>query len=104
MITLNVDNRHVTIKGAPAAIIRRLEVITSYKVAGAHFSPAYQAKRWDGREHLLKYSKKHGYRFPTGLLKDAIKELKRSFQRVEVISKTKGYWVIKCQKTILKPT
>jgi 16S rRNA G1207 methylase RsmC len=34
----------------------------------------------------------------------AIKELQKSFQQVEVISKTKGYWVIKSQKTILKPT
>jgi len=70
MITLLVNNKHVRIRDAKASDIRKLEVICSYMIAGAYFSRAFQNKVWDGREHLLKYSTKHGYRAPIGLRED----------------------------------
>jgi len=69
MITLIADNRYVKIKGASKQTIRELERATSYLVAGHRFSPAFRRRRWDGREHLLKYSSK-GYRAPAGLMGD----------------------------------
>ncbi len=77
MLTLVADTRYVTIKGAKQSTIRKLEVITSYMVAGAYFSEAFRRHVWDGREHLLKFSRKHGYRAPVGLLDDIVTELKR---------------------------
>jgi 16S rRNA (guanine1207-N2)-methyltransferase len=66
------------------------------KVIYDGFAQAYQNLVPDGRLYIV-------IRRDLGA-ESAIKELKKSFQRVEVISKTKGYWVIESQKTILKPT
>ena len=66
------------------------------KVIYDGFAQAYQNLVTDGRLYIV-------MRRDLGA-ESAIKELQKSFQRVEVISKTKGYWVIKSQKTILKPT
>jgi superfamily II DNA or RNA helicase len=77
MITLAVDNRYVTIRGADRRALRMLETCTSYLVSGYYFSPAYRAHRWDGREHLLKYSSAHGYRVPIGLLMDVAGAFKK---------------------------
>ena len=66
------------------------------KVIYDGFSQAYQNLAENGRLFIV-------IRRDLGA-ESAIKELRKSFQRVEVISKTKGYWVIKSQKTILKPT
>lgn len=40
------------------------------------FSPAWRNKVWDGREHLLKFSKKEGYTLPTGLAVLAARKLR----------------------------
>lgn len=69
-IQLTVDNRYVSIQGASRRIIRKLERVTSYLVAGFMHSPAFKAKRWDGRDHLMKFNRKRGYRAPVGLLDD----------------------------------
>lgn len=66
------------------------------KVIYDGFAQAYQNLAENGRLFIV-------IRRDLGA-ESAIKELRKSFQRVEVISKTKGYWVIKSQKTILKPT
>lgn len=77
MITLTVDNRNVYITGALPPVIRRLEGLTSYKVAGSHFAPSFRAKRWDGKEHLLHYSERRGYFAPVGLAIDIATEFRR---------------------------
>jgi superfamily II DNA or RNA helicase len=77
MIKILIRNRKSTLKHAPLSVIRKLEKKTSYLTMGYYFAPSYRSKRWDGRLHLLKYSKKHGYRFPTGLLKDVERCLKK---------------------------
>lgn len=89
MISLIAGTRYVSIRGAQRSTIRKLEKITSYMVAGAYFSKAFQRKVWDGREHLLKFSNKHGYRAPVGLLEDIITELKRL--KIEYKLETKGW-------------
>lgn len=86
MITLIVDNRYVVVKGADRHTRRAIEAITSYKVAGAHFSQAYKQHWWDGREHLMKLSKKLGYIFPTGLLKSVLIELKKRRRMYRLIN------------------
>ena len=75
MTTLSLDNRYVTIIGAPRSILRQLEEITSYFVEGYYHSPSYRAGHWDGREHLLKYNAKKGYHAPIGLFQDICKKL-----------------------------
>ena len=84
-IQLIVDNQFVRIKKASSSVIRKIEKITSYPIAGHFFSPAFRAKRWDGKEHLLKYSKKYGYRAPTGLLMNILLLLKENYLDLDVI-------------------
>lgn len=85
-IRLNTDNRHVYIKGASPNTLRALEHVTSYLVAGYMFSPAYRARprRWDGREHLLKFSPKKGYKAPIGLLGDIVRTLNEMGKRYDM--------------------
>lgn len=47
-----------------------MNAVTSYKVAGAQYSPAFRKGWWDGRERLMTHSAKYGYRVPIGLLED----------------------------------
>lgn len=75
-ITLNIDNRYVHIRGAERQTICALEQVTSYLVAGFMYAPSWRAKRWDGREHLLKFISGKGYRAPIGLLEDIVNTLK----------------------------
>lgn len=75
-LTLVADNRVVSLEG-PATSDKRflsaLDRATSYAVAGHRFSPAFKAKQWDGRDHLLKWSKRADrYQIPIGLLPDAL--------------------------------
>jgi superfamily II DNA or RNA helicase len=74
-ITLTYDNRHVYIAGATMSQLRRLESVTSYLVAGHRYAPGFKKGWWDGREHLLKSSEKHGWHAPVGLLQDITQEL-----------------------------
>lgn len=75
MITLNLTNRRVLIIGAKRKQIRSLEAATSYRVEGARFSQAFRKGWWDGKEHLLTYSAKHGYNAPIGLHEDIARAL-----------------------------
>jgi superfamily II DNA or RNA helicase len=86
VITLKVDNRYVRISGADRGEIRKLERITSYRVAGAYYSPAFRSKRWDGREHLLRFSRRHGYRAPAGLLEDILVELRAHKFKYKIVT------------------
>lgn len=75
VIRLVIDNQNVIIQGAPSPVIRELEKACSYLVAGHWFAPAFKAKRWDGREHLLVF-KKGRYIAPIGLLPDIRRTLR----------------------------
>lgn len=86
-VQLIVDNKFICIKNASRATIRKIGKITSYLVAGHYFSPSFRARRWDGREHLLKYSKKYGYRVHTGLLINIVTFLKENKIKFKVIDK-----------------
>ena len=74
-IKLDIDNRHVYIRGAGSTTMRTLEKVTSYLVAGFMYAPSFKAKRWDGREHLLKFRPGKGYRAPIGLFGDIVRTL-----------------------------
>lgn len=87
MIELTVTNQHVLIRGASPAHIRALAKVTSYKVAGHAFSPAFRAHKWDGREKLMTFSRK-AYRAPAGLLLDIVQALKRRHKAFRVIDET----------------
>jgi len=87
MVTLIANNHHVRIKGASRKALRKLEKRASYRVAGFQFAPSFQRGWWDGREHLLKFSNKHGYRVPIGLLAEVYLELRRNGVKCRVVDK-----------------
>jgi len=64
-IILLVDNVHTRILGHYPH--RAVDEATSFLMPGCWFTPAYKAKRWDGRVRLLNWKTSS---FPTGLLKD----------------------------------
>lgn len=53
------------------------------------FSPAWRAKVWDGREHLMKFSRRDGYTIPTGLAVLVLKKLRSIGETVTIIDVTK---------------
>jgi superfamily II DNA or RNA helicase len=75
-IVLKLTNRQLHIEGASQKTLRAIDKATSYMVSGAQFAPAFQSKRWDGFEHLLKFSKKAGYHVPSGLVVDVLRVLR----------------------------
>lgn len=87
-ITLTIDNRIVRIDGADLKTIRKIDSICSYRVAGYYFSPAYKSRRWDGKEHLFKFSKSKGYHVPSGMIDDVVAVLKKLKKKYSVIFKT----------------
>ena len=89
MIELLLDNRVVVIRNASRAILRSIEDITSYRVAGFMFSPAYKAGRWDGKEHLLSHSARRGYNAPVGLATDICRLLAEEGERYRVTFQTR---------------
>jgi superfamily II DNA or RNA helicase len=89
MIKLKLNNKSVLIEGADRGTIRKLDAITSYRVEGFQFSPAFRTKRWDGKEHLLRFSKVRGYHAPSGLAIDIARKLKELGKRYTVEFSTK---------------
>jgi superfamily II DNA or RNA helicase len=84
MILLILRNNFISIKGANRKLIRAINSATSYKVAGSQFARSFQKGWWDGREKLLKYTEKHGYTFPAGLLYDVINLLEKHNIKYEI--------------------
>lgn len=84
MITLDADNRYVHIRGADRSTIRKIEKVTSYLVAGFMFAPSFRRRVWDGREHLMAFSEKEGYRVPFGLLGDVMRCLDEEGERYKL--------------------
>lgn len=72
---IEFTDTHLVIRGASRDLLRKIDQATSYKVAGHKFAPAFKNGYWDGKEHLLKHSSKHGYRVPIGLAEDVVKIL-----------------------------
>lgn len=86
MITLTVTSRHVYIEGANKAEYKLLDEATSWRVEGFYRSPAFKAKHWDGKTHLIKFSRKHGYRAPVGMLdplKEQLDEMEAEYEVVD---------------------
>jgi len=55
--------------------MKQVDDLTSYPVAGAEFSDAYRNGYWDGREHLLRKSRKGDYHIaPTGVMSEVCAE------------------------------
>lgn len=83
-VTLTISNRYVRVDGVDLKTLRALDKACSYKVAGYFFSPAFKARRWDGKEHLFKFSKKTGYRAPAGMAEEIAQLLKKRRVRYAV--------------------
>ena len=79
-VTLRITNRQLFIDGASRKLLRAVDKATRYAIAGAQFAPAFRSKRWDGMEHLLRFSAKQGYHMPSGLVVDVIRVLKHRRQ------------------------
>lgn len=75
VIHLEIGNRQIRIHGMDRATMRELDAICSYKVEGYWFDPRFKRRVWDGKEHLLKFHRTHGYRVPTGMLTDILDAL-----------------------------
>lgn len=53
-----------------------LDPVTSYRVDGCWFAPAFKQGHWDGYERFIEFDrKKQQYRFPTGFLTRVVKAL-----------------------------
>lgn len=71
-----LTNQEIHLQDAPDALVKRLRRILSYEPEGAVFSDAYREKRWDGRIHLLRWSKRtKSWQAPAGLAEDIFDEL-----------------------------
>jgi superfamily II DNA or RNA helicase len=76
MVKLRLDNRWIYITGAPRSIMRELESVTSYRVAGFMFAPSFKKGYWDGKEHLMCFTSTRGYHAPRGLAVDIARTLR----------------------------
>jgi superfamily II DNA or RNA helicase len=89
MIKIFINNKYAYIRGARPAAIQDLEKICSYYVAGFVHSKQFQARRWDGREHLLNFVPKKGHRIPVGLVSDVLSYFEEKSANVKIINKKK---------------
>lgn len=87
MVTLTLSNRFVRIEGAGRALMRKLVKATSYKVAGAHWAPAFRAGHWDGTEGLIR-AIKGVYHAPAGLLTEIAAVLRGAGADYRLIDET----------------
>lgn len=54
---------------APPSVLKELDTLASYPIDGAQYSKAFRMGMWDGREHLLRKSKRGDFHLiPTGIL------------------------------------
>lgn len=88
-VTLKLDNRFVVVEGADLSTLRAIDKVCSYSVAGYYFSPAYKSRRWDGKEHLFKMSRKKGCYAPAGMAEDIARTLKARGVKYDVEFGTK---------------
>lgn len=88
MVALRLTNRRLFVSDLPRKIARALDAAMSYNVAGGQFSAAFKAHRWDGKEHLLKFSDKLGYYCPAGLVVDVLRVLRASGTRYTLKDET----------------
>lgn len=84
-VTLTISNRFVRVDKADLKTLRALDKICSYRVAGYWFSPAYKSRRWDGKEHLFKFTQARGYHAPAGMAEDIARALKKRKVDYEVV-------------------
>lgn len=84
-VTLTISNRFVRVDGVDLKTLRALDKVCSYRVAGYWFSPAYKSRRWDGKEHLFKFTQKAGYHAPAGMAEDIARILKKRKVDYEVV-------------------
>jgi superfamily II DNA or RNA helicase len=89
MIELTLTNRMLLIRGASRSVIRAIDTATSYLVAGHKFSAAFREHHWDGRERLLRFSKKRGYSVPSGLTAQVIQVLREEDAHFELRDETR---------------
>ena len=76
-VKLTISNRFVRVDGADLKTTRALDAACSYRVAGYWFSPAFRSRRWDGKEHLFKFTQKRGYHAPAGMAEDIARLLRK---------------------------
>jgi len=88
MINIRVNNKYAYIRGARPGLVKDLEKLCSYLVAGFMHTVGFKNKRWDGKEHLLVFVPRKGHRVPAGLLRDVV-------ERLDMRGKK---YIIKCEK------
>lgn len=88
-VTLRISNRLVRVDGVDLKTLRALDAVCSYRVAGYWFSPAYKSRRWDGKEHLFKFTQKRGYHAPSGMTEEIARLLRKRKVPYSVVFDTK---------------
>jgi superfamily II DNA or RNA helicase len=89
MLRLELDNQRLSIQGASLKTLRLLDKKTSYLVQGHRHTQAFKKGSWDGREHLLVWSKRRGYTVPCGLVSDVLRVLRSKKVAFELVDNTK---------------
>jgi superfamily II DNA or RNA helicase len=74
LAVIEVQNDYCTVGAeAPTAAIQELDRLMAYAVEGKQFVESYRKGWWDGKEHLVRLSRRTGsYVFPTGVLGDVL--------------------------------
>lgn len=88
MTILRIGNRVSHVQEPSSLAVRVLEKACSYRVEGYMFSRAWREKVWDGREHLMKFSRRDGYTVPTGLAVTVARKLRSIGEKYTVKDET----------------
>lgn len=83
---ITITNRQLILSGFSRVLIKCLNRVSSYKVAGYFWSPAFKNGWWDGTEKLLKLNKRtQQYTAPVGMFDDFALVLRNRDVEYEVV-------------------
>jgi len=87
MLYMNLDSVRITFQDIRDDALELVDSVTSYPLKNAWFSPAFRSKRWDGKEHLMTFSKVHGYRVFAGCTSDIVEAFDKAGTQYQIIDK-----------------
>jgi superfamily II DNA or RNA helicase len=85
MLRLELDSLYLNLREANSEVLKVIDQVTSYAIEGAWFSSAFRNKTWDGRQHLLSFSRANGYRVYGGCAADVVAALRNEHVPFEYV-------------------
>jgi superfamily II DNA or RNA helicase len=76
MLSLELDSLFLNLRGTTPETLKVIDSVTSYMIQGAWFAKSFRDKTWDGKQHLLSYSRTNGYRVHAGCTADVVAALR----------------------------